>query len=110
MKKCKCDKLIYSIFTPYPGTEAFEFCKENGLIGDDYDVSLYNHQSPANCFCININPERFRELVYKIEIMVDRKNSLNRIKQVFSLNTFRRIQEFGIGRSIQMGIKVFTNK
>jgi hypothetical protein len=42
--------------------------------------------------------------------MVDRKNSLNRIKQVFSLNTFRRIQEFGIGRSIQMGIKVFTNK
>ena len=110
MKKCKCDSVVYSIFTPYPGTEAFEFCKENGLIGDDYDVSLYNHQSPANCFCVNITPERFRELVHKIEIMVDRKESLNRIKGVFSLKTFTRIQELGIGRSIQRGIKIFTGK
>ena len=25
-----------------------------GLIDDSYDVSLYNHQSPANCLCKNI--------------------------------------------------------
>ena len=94
MKKIKCNTLIYSIFTPYPGTEAFEFCKENGLIDDNYDISLYNHKSPANCFCINITPERFRMLVSKIEKMVDRKNSLNRIKKVFSLNTFWRIKSW----------------
>ena len=110
MKKCKCDSVTYSIFTPYPGTEAFEFCKENGLIGDDYNVSLYNHQSPSNCFCVNITPERFRELVHKIEIMVDRKESLNRITGVFSLKTFTRMQELGIGKSIQRGIKIFTGK
>jgi len=110
MEKINCDTLVCSIFTPYPSTEAFEFCKENGLISDDYDVSLYNHQSPKNCFCINITPERFRILVSKIEKMVDRKNALNRIKRVFSLNTFRRIQELGIDKSIHKGIKVFIGK
>ncbi|MBU0478446.1 B12-binding domain-containing radical SAM protein [bacterium] len=110
MKKIKCDILIYSIFTPYPGTEAFEFCKENGLINDYYDISLYNHQSPANCFCINITPERFRMLVSKVEKMVDRKNWLKRMERVFSLNTFWKIQKLGIGKSLQKGIRVLTNK
>ena len=110
MKKIKCDSLIYSIFTPYPRTEAFEFCKEKGLISDDYDVSLYNHQSPANCFCMNITPKRFRILVPKIETMVDRKNSLYSIKQLFSLSTFRRIRELGIRKSFQKGIRVLIGK
>ncbi len=110
MKKIKCDTLIYSIFTPYPCTEAFEFCKENGLVNDDYDVSLHNHQSPANCFCMNIAPERFRTLVSNIERMVDRKNWRNRIKRVFSLNTFSRIRELGIRKSFQKGIRVFAGK
>lgn len=110
MKKIKCETLIYSIFNPYPGTEIFEFCKDNKLIADDYDVSLHNHQSPASCFCINIAPERFRILVSKVEKMVDRKNSLSRIKRLFSLNTFRRAQELGIGRAFQKGIRVFIAK
>jgi len=110
MKKTKSDVLIYSIFTPYPGTEAFEFCKENGVIGDDYDVSLYNHQSPLNYFCINISPRRFRQLVSKIEKFVDRKNSINRIKRIFSLTTFKRIQELGIGKSLKKGMQIFAGK
>ena len=110
MKKISADVLVYSIFTPYPGTEAFEFCKERKLIGDEYDVSLHNHQSPANCFCINISPERFRRLASKVEKMIDRKNSSNRIKKVFSLNTFRRIKELGIGKSFQKGVRIFTGK
>lgn len=66
--------MSYSIFTPYPGTEAFEDCKRRGLIGPDYDVALHNHQSPANCFCEHIAPERFRQIVSRIERMVDRNN------------------------------------
>ncbi|OGP93459.1 MAG: hypothetical protein A2Z19_02395 [Deltaproteobacteria bacterium RBG_16_54_18] len=110
MKKIDCDNLVYSIFTPYPGTEAFALCKKNGLIADNYDVSLYNHQSPANCFCRNISPERFRILAAKIEKMVDRKNSLNRIRRVFSSNTVKRIQELGIRKSLQKGVRVFIGK
>jgi radical SAM superfamily enzyme YgiQ (UPF0313 family) len=110
MKKIKCETLIYSIFNPYPGTEIFEFCKKNKLISDDYDVSLHNHQSPASCFCTNIKPERFRVLASEIEKIVDRKNSLNRIRRLFSLHTFRRIQELGIGKAFQKGIRVFIAK
>ena len=98
MRKIKCDILTYSIFTPYPATEAFEFCKENGLIKEDYDVSLYNHQSPANNFCMNIPPRRFRMLASKIERMIDRRNSINRIKRIFSPATFFMIRELGISR------------
>ena len=60
MKTIDCNQLAYSIFTPYPGTEAFDFCAANNLVKNDFDVSLYNHQSPANCFCLNFSPERFR--------------------------------------------------
>lgn len=110
MKKIKGVELIYSIFTPYPGTEAFEFCKENRLIDDSYDTSLYFHQSPANCFSINIPPERLRMLVSKIENTVDRKNLLNRIKRIFSFVTIRRIQELGIGQSLKKCIRTFLGK
>lgn len=109
MKAIDYDSLVYSIFTPYPGTEAFEFCKQNGLIGDDHDVSLYNHQSPANCFCINISPERFRVLVSKIEKMVDKKNSQNftkRIKRIFSLRALEKIKKLGVCGSFQKGRKL----
>lgn len=110
MRRIKCTLLTFSIFNPYPGTESFEFCKEKGLINDDYDVALYNNQSPANCFCLNIPHESFRKLVSKIEKMVDKKNSLNRIKRVFYLTTFRRVQELGIGESFKKGVRIFMGR
>lgn len=110
MRKIKCDVLTYSIFTPYPGTEAYTFCKENGLIKEDYDVSLYNHQSPANHFCMYIPKDRFRMLASKIERMVDKKNRINRIKRIFSLTTFDIIKELGILKSIQKGLKIFMGR
>ena len=110
MKKTKADTLIFSVFTPYPGTEIFKFCRANGLIDDDYDISLFNHQSPVNYFCINITPERFRLLVSKIEKTVDRKNSLNMIKRVLSFNTIWRIRELGVRRSIKEGILIFSGR
>ncbi len=110
MKKINCETISYSIFTPYPGTEAFEFCKQNGLVDDDFDISLYNHQSPLNCFCNNITLDRFRSMVSKIEKKVDRKNRLSRIKRIFSLNILWRIKELGISRSFQKAIRVLIGK
>ncbi|MBI5521389.1 MAG: B12-binding domain-containing radical SAM protein [Desulfarculus sp.] len=70
-----CDKVIYSIFTPYPGTEAFAHCQRRGLIGPGFDPSLHNHQSPANCFSQHIAPTRFRELAAQVEEAVEIKNA-----------------------------------
>jgi anaerobic magnesium-protoporphyrin IX monomethyl ester cyclase len=112
MKKVKCDIISYSIFTPYPGTEAFQLCKEKGMISDDYDVSLYNHQSPVNNFCMNIPLERFRMIVDKVEKEIDRKNfnRARRILKLFNLMTFRKIRQMGIGKSLNKALRLFMGK
>lgn len=84
-----CDKVIYSIFTPYPGTESFKLCQKMRLIGPHHDYSLYNHQSPLNCFFARISQPRFRELASQIEEIVSRKNEpLRRRKMARLINTF----------------------
>jgi uncharacterized radical SAM superfamily protein len=76
----ECNKIIYSIFTPYPGTEAFDLCQDKGIIPGSYDHSLYYHQSPENCFCIDIQPERFKKMSSRIEEIVVQKNRAMRSK------------------------------
>ena len=110
MKKVNADNIIYNIFNPYPGTEAFELCKENGLIDDHYDCSLHNHHSPNNCFCINIPPERFRMLCSEIEKWTDREMTINRIKKIFSSNTIWRVKELGLRESAKKGVKIFLGR
>lgn len=70
----ECQKVIYSIFTPYPGTEAFEWCRTRGLIADDHDPSLCYHQSPVNRFCAQMDSDLFRSIASEIEQTVDQKN------------------------------------
>lgn len=78
IKTIPSDEIVYSIFTPYPGTEAFDICRTMGVVGDDFNVSLYNHQSPANMFCPGIEPSRFRKIVSGIENFIDDKNNAAR--------------------------------
>jgi len=81
IRKIKNSEIDYSIFTPYPGTEAYEFCKEKDLITEPFNISLYNHQSPENSFCLNISHSEFRKIAYKIEQMLDTRNVICRFKQ-----------------------------
>jgi len=85
----------YSIFTPYPGTEAFEYCRNAGLIHSNYDASLYNHQSPENCFCLHINKQRFREIATEIERYIDERKSEHEFRQVLSYGTIDRFLSSG---------------
>lgn len=80
IRSVEMDKAIYSVFTPYPGTEAWRTCLELGLVNEDYDFSLHNHQSPANFFCPAVRPERFRELAREMESAVREKNRAFRAK------------------------------
>ncbi|MBD3399887.1 MAG: radical SAM protein [Candidatus Coatesbacteria bacterium] len=88
--------ISYSIFTPYPGTEAFERCRELGLLDDDYDVSRFNHQSPANCFSDRLEHDRFRRMVAVIERGVDRKNRQRWLRDKLSFGTLRRLRRLGL--------------
>jgi len=64
------DTIIYSLFTPYPGTQLFEELKANSVINDDFDVALYNHQSPNNYFCLHIPKEKFRKMAADVERVI----------------------------------------
>jgi radical SAM superfamily enzyme YgiQ (UPF0313 family) len=108
IKKINSDQIVYSIFTPYPGTEAFQFCEENGLI-EDFKLSLFNHQSPVNHFCMNIEPKKFRKLLSKIEKLVERKNKINSIKQILFFNKIWRVKELGITETFRSLIRIMKN-
>jgi radical SAM superfamily enzyme YgiQ (UPF0313 family) len=106
MKQTRSSSVYYSIFTPYPGTEAFEYCRDHGMIDDKYDVSLHYHQSPANYFSPRIEREKFRKLALKIEKMVDRMNevrpyTLIGIARLCSWKTVRKVRELGLVESVK---------
>jgi anaerobic magnesium-protoporphyrin IX monomethyl ester cyclase len=75
MLRINPDQIIYSIFTPYPGTALFDQLKFTGVIGDSFDVSLYNHQSPNNHFSVAIPKDEFRRVASEIERIVDGFNN-----------------------------------
>jgi hypothetical protein len=81
MRATQADELVYSIFTPYPHSESWELCRQKGLVGTDFDASLYHHQSPANSFCAGIAPARFRILARRVERLVDRHNARKKTKR-----------------------------
>lgn len=111
MKRIKSDFIILSIFTPYPGTAAFDFCRKNGLIDEHFDIALFNHQSPANHFCLGIQPQRFRVLVAEIEKMVDRMNHLRRLKRLMSVqNVCRKVSEIGLLQTLKVAANGLANK
>jgi len=102
--------VIYSIFTPYPGTELFDFCLEHGLVDKDFNVSLYNHQSPLNNFTMNIQDKRFREISSELEALVDRLNRKVWLRRAFSLSTIKRIREKGISSAFKIALQLFGFK
>jgi len=110
IRKIDCDSVVFSIFTPYPGTEAFRYCMEQGLVDEDFDVSLFNHQSPANYFCGNISHDRFRSLSARTARTVDRINTMKRFRMVFSAATLARIGRIGIKDSLKKGKKLFLHR
>ncbi len=92
MKKIKADRLIYSIFTPYPGTETFNDCRSLGLVDEHFDSAMFNHQSPENCFTAYIPKARFRQLAGRIEPMIDRRNRRNRVSRFIRIGAPQRIK------------------
>jgi anaerobic magnesium-protoporphyrin IX monomethyl ester cyclase len=107
IKKARCDRVHFSVFTPYPGTEAYRACRDIGLIEKNYEAFRFGHQSPQNCFFNKIPMERFRRIVSRIQKMVDRKNSISRANHLLSEIGFQRMKELGIRGSLNKVSRYF---
>ena len=64
-----------SIFTPYPGTELFDYCVEHNIIEKDVDWEKFSHQSKYNYFTPKIPKRRFEELVKIVSKRMDDYNN-----------------------------------
>lgn len=100
MTSIPTDMVIYSIFTPYFGTELFEYCKQNGTVSEDFDFSRFNHQSPENYFCTHIPQEVFRTYVRELERKVDGINSRKNVRMYLSREGYRKFKERGFKRGV----------
>jgi radical SAM superfamily enzyme YgiQ (UPF0313 family) len=74
VKSLKPFRITLSFFTPYRGTDLYEETKALGLINDNYDMSLFSHQSPHNYFCPLIPKERFFQIRDQITQEIDQYN------------------------------------
>ena len=98
----------YSVFTPYPGSDLFYECQKDGIIKEDFDLSIYNHQSPLNCFTKNISKERFYELRKEADKFVERYNAkakfrrgLKALKNIGIKATFRKVYSHFYSRLVR---------
>ena len=67
-------RITLSFFTPYQGTDLYDETKALGLINDNYDMSMFSHQSPHNYFCPKISKERYFELRNLVSKDIDNYN------------------------------------
>jgi anaerobic magnesium-protoporphyrin IX monomethyl ester cyclase len=105
--KLRPDNVIFSVFTPYPGSDLFYQCQKDGIIDGEFDLSIYNHQSPLNCFTKNISKERFYELRKEADKFVDKYNQKAKFRRgIAALRnlgikaTFRKVYSHYYGRII----------
>jgi anaerobic magnesium-protoporphyrin IX monomethyl ester cyclase len=107
-------QIIYNIFTPYPGTAAFDLCQQKGLIGKYYDPSLFNHQSPENFFCPDLSKEKFREIASQIEKYVEDHNLKDYLQEskrnIFTPKSIKeiinRVMDYGLTGSLKRFVEI----
>jgi radical SAM superfamily enzyme YgiQ (UPF0313 family) len=96
MKRCGADAIVLSLFTPYPGTEAWDLCREQGTIDADFEPSLHNHQSAERVFSPHLDAAEYRRTADRLGCWADRYNARRRVGRLFSRRTLRRARELGL--------------
>ena len=69
IKRLNPDSLNLCTFTPYPGTELYEYAVNKGLIPPNPDYSIYDsvgHHSIDSFFMTEISRERYRQLLNEV--------------------------------------------
>lgn len=82
--------IIFSIFTPHPGSELYNQVVESGLLPRNPDWSQFSHQSLENHFTKYINKDEFRQIVIDIANLIDRYNLglLNACRSVWRYRSY----------------------
>jgi len=109
IKSLPADVVVYSIFTPYFGTELFDWCRQQGIVSEDFNAFLHNHQSPDNYFCPQIAEDVFKSRVRELEKALDRINSRRKLRMYFSREGLRKLKERGTRRTLSRVVHLCRN-
>ncbi|MBA3047765.1 B12-binding domain-containing radical SAM protein [Patescibacteria group bacterium] len=94
MKELSPDYVIWSILTPYPGTEVWEIAKKQGLVDiNNCDWEKYFHHYNQGCFFKTIPEEKWNSLIESIRreeqkinnqltLLKTKKNIRNKLSQI----------------------------
>jgi anaerobic magnesium-protoporphyrin IX monomethyl ester cyclase len=101
LKIVKPNRVIYSIFTPYPGTDSWQEALDKGLLGADADHNLA-HQRSGSTFCPDIDQETFSQMVVTLSKNIHKLNTRARCRQFVSPWRFRK--------NVQMAMQIGPKK
>jgi hypothetical protein len=111
MKKIKPDSINLCTFTPYPGTELYNYCVDRKLIehDDNYEMFLYvGHHSTTNYFLEFVGKDDYNKVLDEIlELTTKISNSLTYKKFMFRV---RRLTLNGIARKLRIKTKAMLLK
>jgi len=75
MQKIGADTIMFTIFSPFPGTQLYDYAIAKGLLTPDTDMSLYSMFRRNNCLSHNIDREDYERMIYAMEELSDKINS-----------------------------------
>lgn len=78
MKRLDPNYAIYSITTPYPGTELFDMVQSEGVIPSSVDWSTFYHQSPEMFYSNSVTRDEALSLIKMTEFVFDEHNRKKR--------------------------------
>lgn len=102
IKKIRPDSINLCTFTPYPGTELYDYCIDKGLLqhDDSYNIFKYiGHHSKYNYFMEKVSKEDYLEVLDEIlELTTEISNSfsfrkfMHRIKRLSLEKIIRKLK------------------
>lgn len=75
MKELDPSMAAFSVATPYPGTELYDFCVSERLIPQRMDWSTFFHQSPSMYLTNNLTKEETSRIIEEVEKIFEQHNN-----------------------------------
>jgi radical SAM superfamily enzyme YgiQ (UPF0313 family) len=118
IKKIAPDSVNLCTFTPYPGTELYDYCINKNILkhDDQYEIFKYiGHHSTENFFLEHVSREEYRKILNEmLELTTDISNSLTYRKLMYrfrNLTVKKAIRKINtkyhnVSSSFQIGSRV----
>jgi hypothetical protein len=86
---------VFSVATPYPGTELFKIYRKEGLLPEEPDWASYFHQSPEMFLTNRLSPDETKKIIEEVEMKFVRHNKKkHRLKLLNPYRLFLELRKF----------------